>query len=375
VTVAPQQDLERPLPLVDLHALHAELGDELEVAIARVWRSARFIGGEEVEAFEEEFARYLGVRHAVGVANGTDALELALRAAGVGPGDEVLVPANTFIATAEAVVRAGASARFVDVDPLSGLLDLTSCRECLTATTRALIPVHLYGRMVDMDAVRAFADERALVVIEDTAQAHGAHRFGRRAGTVGAVGCFSFFPGKNLGAFGDAGAAVTDDDAIADRLRLLRDHGRRGRDDHEVAGVNSRLDAIQAAVLRVKLPHLDRWTDARRGVAVWYRESLDARTLDWQGGDPRSEVHHLFPILTEDRDGLAAHLASAGVSTGVHYRRTVPATTAFAGSGDHCPVADERARRQLSLPMHPCLSEGDVARVASEVRRFLAAGG
>jgi len=359
-----------PLPLVDLAAVDAELGGEMEAAISRVCRTQRFIGGEEVRAFEEEFASYLGARHAVGVANGTDALELALRAAGIGAGDEVLVPANTFFATAEAVVRAGAECRFVDVEASSGLIDVASCAERLSPATRAIVPVHLYGRVADMPAVASFAAEHDLIIVEDAAQAHGATLDGRRAGTFGAAGCFSFYPGKNLGALGDAGAVVTDDDEFAAWVRTLLDHGRGGGDDHVVAGVNSRLDALQAAVLRVKLPHLDRWTAARRGAASLYRDRLDDSILDGDSGDGEErEVHHLFPILVENRDSLADHLRSVGIATGVHYRRTVPATTAFRASRDHCPVAEERSGLQLSLPMHPYLSAEDVERVCAELER------
>jgi dTDP-3-amino-3,4,6-trideoxy-alpha-D-glucose transaminase len=216
--------------------------------------------------------------------------------------------------------------------------------------------------------VLAFAARHRLLVIEDAAQAHGARRGGRCAGTLGAAGCFSFYPGKNLGALGDAGAAVTDDDAIADRIRLLRDHGRRGRDHHEMIGGNSRMDPIQAAVLAVKLSHLDRWTAARRAVAERYRDALGP-LLDWPGGDePDAEAHHLFPVLVDHRDELEVRLRAAGIQVGVHYRHAITMTAAFAGARDRCPVAEERAGRQLSLPMHPHLSDDDVRRVVEGMR-------
>ena len=339
----------------------------------RVCRSLRYVGGEETEAFEAAFARYLGVKYVVGVANGTDALELALVAAGLQPGDEVLVPANTFIATAEAVHAAGGVARFVDVHPDSGLIDLDHAASRLTPATRAIMPVHLYGRMVDMEAVMTFAElHGGLIVVEDAAQAHGARRGEHVAGAVGHAGCFSFYPGKNLGAVGDAGATITNDAGIAQRLRLLRDHGRQG-DGHAVIGRNSRLDPLQAAVLSVKLEHLDRWTKARRASATALRERLDDVVLNWWGdGHPGAEVHHLFPILVPDRDGLRDALQRHGVQTGVHYREDLPRTAAFADQDGSCPVAADRAHRQLSLPMHPHLNEAAIDRIATSVNAALA---
>lgn len=359
-----------PLAMVDMQAVHAELGSELEEAVLRVVRSGRYVGGPEVSEFERGFADYLGVEHAVALANGTDALQLALIASGVGRGDEVLVPANTFIATAEAVVAAGGAPRFVDVDSDSGLIDLDSATARVGKRTKAIVPVHLYGRMANMDAMMEFAADHDLVVVEDAAQAHGAVRAGRHAGTIGAAGCFSFYPGKNLGALGDAGAAVTNDQALADRIRLLRDHGRSGRDNHVLPGYNSRMDPIQAAVLSVKLPHLDRWTDARRRAAATYRDLLP-EYLDWNGGDELlAEVHHLFPILVEDRDELASALGNRGIPTGVHYRQSLTAAPAFSSSADRCPVADARAVRQLSLPMHPHLGDADIEQIVTAVREL-----
>jgi dTDP-4-amino-4,6-dideoxygalactose transaminase len=354
-------------PLVDLAAIHDELGDELETAVLEVVRSQRFIGGERVADFERAFADYLGAMNAIGVANGTDAIELSLKALNLAPGAEALVPANTFIATAEAVVAAGLVPRFVDVDAKSGLIDLASCEERLSARTQVVVPVHLYGRMVDMDQVMQFAESHRLVVIEDAAQAHGARRNGRSAGTVGRVGCFSFYPGKNLGAFGDAGAVVTDDRELADRIRLMRDHGRRGRYNHVIVGVNSRLDPIQAAVLSVKLPHLERWNSQRRQAAKWYRRALPADLLDYVSSEPEGDVHHLFPIISERRDVLAKILAKAGIQTGIHYEQPLPRAPAFSDARDHCPAAEHRARLQLSLPMHPHLTQEDVREIAGTV--------
>lgn len=363
----------RMLPFVDLDAIQAELGEELEAAVLAVIRGHGFIGGPEVAAFEHELADYLGTPYAVGMANGTDALELALRALEIGRGDEVIVPANTFIASAAAVVRAGATPRFADVDPDTGLIDLESARDQITPGTRAIMPVHLYGRVVEMASVLELAERHGLAVIEDAAQAQGARRDGRFAATFGQIGCFSFYPGKNLGAFGDAGAAVTADPHLADRLRLLREHGRRDHRTHEIVGFNSRLDPLQATVLRIKLRHLDRWNAQRRNVAGWYRELLPQRILDGRMDDPEADVHHLFPILVENRNALGAELSLAGVQTGVHYDQAVPQTDAFAGSEDRCPVAERRAALQLSLPIHPHLSREDVEYVAGLVHAFLSA--
>jgi dTDP-4-amino-4,6-dideoxygalactose transaminase len=364
---------ETALPLVDLAAVQRELGPELEAAVTEVIRGQQFVGGPRVASFEGAFAAYLGVGDVVAMANGTDALELALRALEIAPGDEVLVPANTFIATAEAVIAAGGVPRFVDVEEHSGLIDLDCCRERVTPRTRVVIPVHLYGRMVDMQAVRGFAASSDLAVVEDAAQAHGAMRNGRRAGSVSDIGCFSFYPAKNLGAFGDAGAAATNDRRLAQRLRLLRDHGRSDHQTHESIGFNSRMDPLHAAVLIVKLAHLDRWNRQRREVAAWYRELLPADALDPALDEPRADVHHLFPILAESRDALARHLSDAGVQTGVHYRQTVPQTPAFAAYGGSFPQAERRARLQLSLPIHPHLTRSDAELISGLVCRYRAA--
>jgi dTDP-4-amino-4,6-dideoxygalactose transaminase len=364
----------KPIAFVDLQAVQDELGDQLEAAVLGVIRSQKFVSGPAVREFEDAFAGLVHADHAIGVSNGTDAIELALRALGIGPGDEVLIPANTFIATAEAVSRAGAVPRFADVNPDSGLIDLGSAESRVTDATRAVVPVHLYGRMCDMDAVLEFAHRHDLRVVEDAAQAHAAERNGARAGTVGDVGCFSFYPGKNLGAFGDAGAVVTNDGELAERVRLMRDHGRTDRNHHAVVGMNCRLDTLHAAVLTVKVPHVERWNEARREAARRYRELLPQEILDWRAEDPLSEVHHLFPVLLDDRDAVAAQLRERGIATGVHYRVAVPSTPAYADSGDDCPVADGRAARQLSLPIHPHLSADDVERVADAVAEALGVG-
>jgi dTDP-4-amino-4,6-dideoxygalactose transaminase len=355
------------LAMVDLSAMHTDIRAEIMEAIERVLESGAFVGGPEVAAFEADFARYTGARHAIGVANGTDAIELSLRALDLPAGSGVVVPANTFIATAEGVVAAGLRPVFVDVEPGSGLLDLEAV-ERLAPEVSAIVAVHLYGRIADMDATLRIADAHGCKVVEDAAQAHGARRGGRHAGTFADTGCFSFYPGKNLGAIGDGGAVLTDSDEVADRVRLLRDHGRRGRDTHELVGRNSRLDGLQAAVLAVKLGHLDEWTAARRRIAEHYRANLDPQLLDRAAtDDPGAESHHLFPVLVEDRDGLAESLSQQGISTGVHYRVPVPETEAFGRHVGDFPVAAQRARLQLSLPIHPYLSLDAADRVAAGV--------
>lgn len=362
------------IELVDLGALYDDLRADIDAAIRDVCERTAFIGGEPVRAFEEAFAAFTGAEHAIGVANGTDALQLVLMAAGLPRGSKAIVPANTFIATAEAVVAAGLEPAWVDVEPDTGLLDFDRLADVVDADTCAIVPVHLYGRLVDMDRVAAFAAQHGLFVLEDAAQAIDARRNGTHAGLFGDAGTFSFYPGKNLGAFGDAGAVVTNDAEIADKVRLLRDHGRRGRDNHEAVGVNSRLDGLQAAILSAKLPHVRRWTQERRRVAAIYREQLDPALLDWPGGvEPEAESHHLFPILVDDRDGLAEALKAEGVMTGVHYRRTVPSNSAFGSVTGAYPVAEERAARQLSLPIHPYVSDEDARRVAGLVATHLAA--
>lgn len=366
--------LTRHAQFVDLAAGYQELRDDIDAAIRRVCESSAFVGGPDVEAFEREWAGYTGAPHAIGVANGTDAIELVLRALDLPAGSAVLVPANTFVATAEGVVAAGLEPRFVDVEADSGLIDLGHCRQLLDERVEAIIPVHLYGRLVDMAAVATFADVHGLVVVEDAAQAHGARRHGTHGGSTGVAGTFSFYPGKNLGAFGDAGAIITADGGLAERVRLLRDHGRAGTGDHSVVGRNSRLDTLQAAVLRAKLPHLDAWNERRRRVADTYRTVLPPDLLDWPGCDSHeSESHHLFPVLVDDRDEIADALRRRGVPTAVHYRRVLPATTAFGATVGQHPNAERRADRQISLPIHPHLAEPDAMRVAELVTELVRA--
>jgi dTDP-4-amino-4,6-dideoxygalactose transaminase len=330
--------------------------------------SGAFIGGEVVADFERELAAFCGTSYAVGVANGTDALHLALRALGIGPGDTVVVPANTFVATVEAVVLSGAAPRFADVDPETLLLTADSIASVRMPSTKAVIPVHLYGQMPDMDAISQYAATHGLYLIEDAAQAQGATFGGLRAGAHGVAGCFSFYPGKNLGAFGDAGAVVTSDPVLADRLRSMRDHGRAvgTHHDHVLVGTNSRLDAVQAVVLSVKLRHLEAWNRKRRELMALYRNLLDpdrATPVTEQAGG--SGVHHLAVVRVADRARVQRHLEAHAIATGIHYPVPCHLMQPYRRFADgKLPAAERAADEVLSLPMYPQLAREDVRRVA-----------
>ena len=362
------------IAFVDLHAQHQPLRAALDRAIGEVVASGQFILGPQVAAFEQRFAAYCGVRHAIGVGNGMDALRLALMALDVRGGDEVILPANTYVATALAVSAVGAVPVLVDCDPRTYNLDPRGLERAVTPRTRVIMPVHLTGQAADMDAVMAVAERRGLHVIEDAAQAHGAAWRGRRCGSIGAVGCFSFYPSKNLGAFGDAGMAVTNDDALARRLAQLRNYGQSQKYEHVAAGLNSRLDSLQAAVLAVKLPHLDRWNEARVSRAARYRAALrgvgDLRLQEIAPG--ATSVYHLFVVETEHRDRLRRHLADAGIDTGVHYPVPIHLQPAYAAGYrmGQFPHTEALARRSLSLPMFPELRDDQVDAVAAAIRRF-----
>jgi dTDP-3-amino-3,4,6-trideoxy-alpha-D-glucose transaminase len=353
------------VPLVALARQHESLRDELQAAFDRLIGSSGFILGEEVERFEAEFAAYCGVRHCVGVASGTAALAIALRAGGIGPGDEVIVPAHTFIASALGVVHAGATPVFCDVEAGSGLIDLDSADAALTGSTAAILPVHLYGQLCRMDALESFAARHGLAIFEDAAQAHGAALDGRRAGSFGKAGAFSFYPSKNLGALGDGGAICTDDDALADQARMLRNLGRRHKAEHLLAGANERLDGLQAAFLRVKLPHLDEWNAIRRRHALSYREHLGGSVGLLEERGDRACVYHLFPIRVPDREALRGRLAERGIETGVHYSPALHEQPLFERSsrGLGLPVAEAWAAEELSLPIFPELEPQELERV------------
>jgi dTDP-4-amino-4,6-dideoxygalactose transaminase len=359
------------VPFTDLGAMTREIRATIDQNWAQLLNSSAFIGGQAVEEFEEAWADYCGVGHAIGMANGTDALQLTLTALGIGAGDEVIVPANTFVATAEAVVLAGGTPRFADVSSETLLLTAADLEAAITRRTRAVIVVHLYGQMPDMGALCRAASRAGVVLIEDAAQAHGATWNGRRAGSFGRAACFSFYPGKNLGAFGDAGAVVTGDAVLAERLRRLRDHGRaRGsRYRHVVVGTNSRLDALQAVVLTAKLARLDTWNEARRAIATRYRAvfaSGPARLVHEAAG--AAGVHHLAVVRVPGRAMVQQRLAAAGIESGIHYpvpcHRQAPYRRFANGP---LPVAEAAAGEVLSLPMFPHMSDAQVVAVCDAV--------
>ncbi|MBJ7545193.1 DegT/DnrJ/EryC1/StrS family aminotransferase [Rhodomicrobium udaipurense] len=359
------------IPFLDLGAAYRELKAEIDVAIHRVLDSGWYILGPEVEAFEAEWAGFCGAGHAVGVANGLDALILALRALDIGPGDEVIVPSNTYIATWLAVTAVGARPVPVEPDPATHNIAPACIAAAITPATKALLPVHLYGQPADLDPILTLARQHGIAVVEDAAQAHGARYKGRRIGAHGDVVCWSFYPGKNLGALGDGGAITTNSADLADRIRVLRNYGSRVKYQNEVQGVNSRLDPIQAAVLRAKLPHLDAWTDRRRAIAATYAEGLRDSGLilphvpDW--ADP---VWHLYVVRSPDRAGLQKRLAEAGVGTLIHYPVPPHMQAAYAELGlapDALPMARQLAEEVLSLPMGPQLALVDAVRVVSNV--------
>jgi dTDP-4-amino-4,6-dideoxygalactose transaminase len=352
------------VPFLDLAAMHASLREELDDAWRRIVHGSAFIGGSAVEQFESEWADYCSAKYAIGVANGTDALVLVLRGLGIGVGDEVVLPANTFVATAEAVVLVGAIPRFVDVDPDTLLMTAAHLEEAVTPRTAAVIVVHLYGQMPDMDAIMAVAGRTGIAVIEDAAQAHGATWRNRRAGSFGDAACFSFYPGKNLGAFGDGGAVVTSDPALTDRIRCMADHGRRlgQKYVHDVVGTNSRLDGLQAAVLSVKLRRLGAWNAARRAAVREYGRRLAGSGIDLvQVAEGARSVHHLAVVQVDDRDAVAARLEEFGVSTGVHYPVPCHQQIAFQKWADGpLPVCETSAERILSLPLFPTITKTQI---------------
>ncbi len=364
------------VPMVDLRAQHQRIRAELETALGGVLESGTFVRGPEVAAFEAELASYCGVAQACGVGNGTDALRLALWAWGLGPGDEVVTVAHTFIATGEAIVQNGARPVFVDVDPVRQTMAPEALERALTPRTKVILPVHLYGQPADMEPILALATRHGLRVLEDAAHAHGATWRGRRAGSLGHAACFSFYPGKNLGALGDAGAVVSNDADFVARVRSLANHGA-GADkyDNVVCGTNSRLDAVQAAVLRVKLRHLDEWNAERRERVSAYREGLAGLpevALPAEAPDVRSAWHQ-FVIRVPQRDALRQHLAARGIATAIHYPAPLhlqPAMAAAGGRAGDLPVTERLAREVLSLPLYPELPLPAVERIAHEVRAF-----
>lgn len=365
----------RPIELVDLKKQYASIQEDMDQAIRSVVESGRFIGGPEVERLEAEMSRYLGVQYAVGCASGTDALQLALMALKIGLGDEVVTTPFTFVATAEAITLLGARPVFVDIDPRTYCIDPAGIEGVLTEKTKAIIPVHLYGQAADWDPIEAIARTHSLALIEDGAQAIGAEYKGRKACSLGDVGCLSFFPSKNLGAYGDGGMVTTNDPALAETLRMMRAHGSRVKYQHKILGVNSRLDALQAAVLRVKLPHIDHWNERRRQHAALYNEllaDLDVMTPFCAPGNVH--VYHQYSIRVRDRDTLQTQLKAAGVPTAVHYPIPLHLQEAFQYLGyeeGDFPVSEQVAREIISLPMYPELEEDDIRYIVVRIRETL----
>ena len=374
-TIVSSQPAKTRVPFLDLKAQYGQVREQILDAVHRVLESAHFVGGEEVELFESEFARYVGARYAVATGSGTAALELALRALGIGAGDEVIVPAYTFFATAEAVSLAGAKPVFADINPDTYHLDAASVCRCITPRTRAVIPVHLHGRAMDMSEIEHLAKARRLEIIEDACQAHGSRSGGVCVGGAGRPTCFSFYPGKNLGAYGDGGAVTCNDSGLAEQLRILRDHGSPRKYQHITIGTNSRLDAVQAAVLRVKLRWLDEWNGRRAHHAKTYYHALEGVGIQLSPLAPAGgHNYHLFVIRTRQRDELRTFLAERGIETGIHYPAPLHLTQAYQQLGyagaNSLPVAESVTRDVLSLPMYPELAREQIQEVILAVRDF-----
>jgi dTDP-3-amino-3,4,6-trideoxy-alpha-D-glucose transaminase len=343
----------------------------VRAAIERVISSGWFVLGPEVEAFETEFAAACGAGHAVGVGTGTDAITLILRALGIGPGDEVITSPLSAAYSALAIMMAGARPVFADIDARRLTIDPEAVAAAVTSRTRAILPVHLYGQAADMPALERIAARHDLAIVEDACQAHLATSAGRPVGTIGIAGAFSFYPTKNLGALGDGGAVVTRDPSLAERIKRLRNGGQTSRYHHLEAGANSRLDEVQAAILRARLPFLQRWTERRRAVARHYRRRLDGAAFAVPEEFDAGHVYHLFPVLTSARDALQAHLAAAGVETLIHYPVPIPRQPALAATQPaHCPIADRICAEVVSLPMYPSLSDDAAALVAEAAAAF-----
>ena len=367
--------MSQKVPLVDLHAQYQTIRPAIDAAIQSVIERTAFIMGSDVHAFEAEFARYCTATHAVGVASGTAALELTLRACGIGAGDEVITSAHTFIATAEAISAVGARPVFADIDQSTYNLAPRAVEAALTPATRAILPVHIYGQPANMDEMCAIADRRDIFVIEDAAQAHGATWNGRTVGVLGHAACFSFYPGKNLGAYGDAGAVTTNDARIAEQVALLRNHGRHSKYLHDIKGYGERMDTLQAAILRAKLTHLADWTAARRRLAARYTELLAGCELVLPHVAPQANpAWHLYVLRTPERDAMLAYLNEHGIGAGVHYPVPLHLQPAYADLGyrrGDLPVTETVADTCLSLPLYPEMTDEQQEYVVTTIKRFL----
>ena len=367
------------VPFLDLKALHGPLRDELLTAFAEVYDSGAFAGGPYVTAFEQDFAAYCGCEHAIGVGNGTEAIWLPLLALDIGAGDEVITVPSTFMATAEAISHCGATPVFVDVDERTYTMDPASLEKALTPRTKAIVPVHLFGQMADMHPILAFARAHGLKVVEDAAQAHGAEYKGQRAGTLGDAASFSFYPGKNLGALGEAGAVVTNDPEVAEKVRTLRDHGQVRKYHHTMVGWNSRMDGMQAAALRIKLRHLDKANACRRRHAARYDEAFAALedVIPPSAADYARHVYHIYAIRVQERDEVMRRLADKGIGTGIHYPIPAHLQAAYGHLGHRVgafPVAERAAQEFVSLPMFPELTPEQIEWTIEGVKEAVMAG-
>ena len=362
------------VPFVDLKAQYHTIRDEVRAEVDTVFESTQFILGDRVGEFEREFANYLGVKHAIGVGSGLDALRLALEAAGVGSGDEVIIPANTFIATALAVSGTGAKPVLVDCKEDTYQIDPSLIEQAITPRTKVIMPVHLYGQAADMSAIMEIAQSHQLEVIEDAAQAHGTRFMDQSCGSYGLAGCFSFYPGKNLGAYGDGGAIVTNSDEFAKKVNSLRNYGQKQKYVHVEKGTNSRLDTVQAAILKIKLRHLDDWNAERRNHAALYSDSLANHDLIVPALDPRStHIFHLYVVRTRQREALQKHLADRGIQTGIHYPIPIHLQEAYADLGfgkGAFPVTEKLADEIVSLPMYPELTQQQIEFVLEGISSF-----
>jgi dTDP-4-amino-4,6-dideoxygalactose transaminase len=365
------------VPFMDLKLQYAAIKNEILPAVANVLESSQFVLGKEVTAFEEEFAAFCGAQHGVAVNTGTSALHLALLAAGIGPGDEVITVPCTFVATVAAIGYTGATPVFVDVNPITYTLDSTRIEAAITSKTKAIVPVHLYGNPADMDPIIQIARRHNLIVIEDSAQAHGAEYHGRRCGSIGDMGCFSFYPGKNLGAYGEGGLVTTNNSEFAKTIRMLRDWGAEKKYEHVLKGFNYRMEAIQGAILRVKLKYLEQWTDARRSHAAAYAKVLSDSGLTLPTPTPGGKhVYHVYAVLTNQRCEMIESLNSQGVQTGIHYPfpiHLLPAHADLGYTAGAFPVSERVAAQELSLPMYPEMADAHIHAVGQAVAAFSAA--
>jgi len=359
------------IPFVHLKREYTQVNEEVTLAMQRVIQSGWFILGEELEGFEKEFSKYIGATYGVGVNSGSDALFLAVKALGIGEGDEVITVSHTFISTVDAVVRNGAKPVFVDIDPDTYCIDVSKIEQAITDKTKAILPVHLYGHPANMDPIMEIAQKHKLCVIEDACQAHGAEYKGNKAGSIGAVGCFSFYPAKNLGAYGDGGIVVTNDEKLAEKLRMMRNYGQPKKYYHDFVGVNSRLDEIQAAILRVKLKHLDEWNERRGKIAKLYNKFFeDSDVVAPVEKEYANHIYHLYVIRHKDRDKLQQYLLKNGIQTQVHYPIPVHKQKAYLDSGGDAqlPVTEKMCGEILSLPIYPSLKNKELEYIANTIK-------